>query len=387
MYFKNIFYLIASLFLFSCTEDRTFQEEVADPNLQIIHYWDFNDEQNLLSPKVSIGNASINYTGASFDSTTEATTLNARQNSDAGNALRLRNPSSEVVFSMPTLGFKDVVLTYATMRTGSGAQIQKISYSVDGTNYTTNGLNETEFAVTETFVLRKIDFKGINTITNIATFKVKIIFSNGNENPTGNNRFDNFVLEGLPSGDPIPSILLHYWHFNNLPDGNLNNPVVADFSLLSTESPNITYPGTGAGYADLFSPGSDINTRMGELAGKGIRFRNPSDTRSVVVSMPSTGYKDLIIKFATFRTNTGAQTQNFSYSIDGVNFINTNLNVTTYSPQVEPNFELVTIDLSNIPAVNNNPNLKLRIQFAGSNTSLTTGNSRFDNLSIDAKTL
>ncbi len=385
MYFKNIFYLIASLFLFSCTEDRTFQEETADPNLQIIHYWDFNDEQDILSPKVSIGNALISYTGAGFDSTTEATTLNARQNSDAGNALRLRNPSSEVVFSMPTLGFKDVVLTYATMRTGSGAQIQKISYSVDGTNYITNGLTETEFAVTETFVLRKIDFKGINTITNNANFKFKIVFENGNNNPTGNNRFDNFVLEGLPSGDPIPSILIHYWHFNSLPVGNLNEPVVADFSMLSNENPNITYLGTGAGYADLFNPGSDLNARMGQLAGNGIRFRNPSNTREVIISIPSTNYKDLIIKFATTRTGSGAQTQNYSYTLDGTNFTTADLTVNTFNAPQDPNYEIVTLDLTNISAANNNANLKLRIQFAGSNASATSGNNRFDNLTVEAK--
>lgn len=386
--------LISVLFLFSCTEDRIFQENLPDPNLEIIHYWDFNDTNNLTKPKITTGNTALTYAGAYFDDV-EGSPLNARDNSEAGFALRLRNPAGDLIVSLPTLGYKDVELSYAVMRTGNGAKIQKVSYSIDGSNFITTGISENEFAVTEVYTLKRVSFKNVLSVTNNANFKIKIVFEDGSANPTGNNRIDNFVLEGIPSGDPIPtpnptptpSVLLHYWHFNNLPSGTIANPVNADFSLLNPITANITYPGTGAGFVDLFSPGSDVNLRNDFTAGNGIRFRNPSDTRSVIVAIPTTGYKDIVVKFATARTGSGPENQNYSYSIDGTNYITTNLATTTYSPQQEPTYEMVTLDMSNVSGANNNANLKLRIQFAGSNASLGNGNSRYDNLSVDAKSL
>lgn len=107
----------------------------------------------------------------------------------------------------------------------------------------------------------------------------------------------------------------------------------------------------------------------------------------MVISASTLGYKNIQIKYATYRTNSGAQEQQFSYSIDGINFITTDLTPLTYFPNVEPDFAVVTINLSNITGVNNNPNFKFRISFGGSNASGSSGNNRMDNLTIEGNVL
>ena len=174
--------------------------------------------------------------------------------------------------------------------------------------------------------------------------------------------------------------LIHYWNFNNLPTGTISNPVNATFSVNTTAS--ISYVGTGAGYTDLYTPGSVLNVRNNDADGAGIRFRNPSNTRSVIISASTVGYRNIAVLFATYRTNSGAQTQNYSYSVDGTNFITTNLSQTTLDPNIEPTFGLVTLYITNAAAYNN-PNFKFKIDFAGTNASGTSGNNRFDNLTID----
>jgi hypothetical protein len=387
---QNYLVLLSLILVFSCTFDRDISDTViVNPDAQIIHYWDFNSATNLVQPTQTTGGTSMSYQGASFDSV-EGTLLNSKLNSDAGTALRLRNPAGDLTIAIPTLGYKDVVLSYAVMRTGNGSQIQTLLYTTDGINYTSQGISDNIVSVTEIYTVKKFDFSAVPLVNNNPNFKVKIVFSNGSENPTGNNRLDNLVLEGIPSGDPIPNpnliFLLHYWNFNTLPTGTLSNPVSSDFSINST-SASIAYEGIGAGYADQFSPGSDLNARNNDGAGLGIRFRNPSNTRDVILSVPSSGYKDLILKLATYRTNTGAQTQNYSYSIDGINFVSIGLNVTSYEVPLEPNFELVTLDFSQINAVNNNGNFKIKISFSGSQASGSSGNNRFDNITLEGKTI
>lgn len=377
----------------SCTVDREIKSDlIENPNLELIHYWNFNDASTLttlVKPNQTTGGTSFTYLGAFFDEVTPGTDLNTKLASEAGSALRLRNPAGDCIIKMPTLGYKDVVLTYAVMRTGSGAQQQTISYSINGTDFTSDGLTTSQIGISENFIINQFNFAGIPGITNNENFKIKISFSNGSENTSGNNRIDNLSLEGIPSGDPIPDpnaqLLLHYWNFNSLPTGTLTNPVVADVSLLTSLSPKIEYVGTGTGFVDQFTPGTDLNARNGDVSGLGIRFRNPSDTRSIIITAPTSGYKDIIAKFATFRTSSGAQTQNYSYSIDGINYITTNLALTTFDAPLEPNFELVTLNLSSISGANNNPNFKIKISFSGTQASGTSGNNRFDNLTIEAK--
>jgi hypothetical protein len=180
--------------------------------------------------------------------------------------------------------------------------------------------------------------------------------------------------------------LIHYWNFNNLPAGTLTT-VSADTTLISPNNTSITFIGTGAGYMDNVSPGSTLNAQNGAIDGLGLRARNPSDTRSFVIAASTAGYKNIVVKFATDRTSSGATIQNYSYTIDGTNYITTGLSTVTYSPDIDPAYNIVTLDFSAISGVVNNPNFKIKIDFAGPNASGTSGNDRFDNITFQGNVL
>jgi hypothetical protein len=175
--------------------------------------------------------------------------------------------------------------------------------------------------------------------------------------------------------------LLHYWNFNALPSGTITNPIAADVTNIQGALTSIAYTGTGAGYLDNVA-GDALNAQPGVAAGLGLRPRNPSNTRSLFVSFPTTGYENVQVKFATTRTTQGASEQTYAYSLDGgVTFITTGLPVTTYSP-VSDIYNLVTLDFSNVPGVDNAANVIIRINFGGTTAAGTSGNNRFDNLTV-----
>lgn len=196
--------------------------------------------------------------------------------------------------------------------------------------------------------------------------------------------------EGLPAGTPalatinltkdtsivawFSNSLIHYWHFNNLPD-EVFVTVASDFSL--TDGALITYPGTGDGYLDR-TDGTVLNANMSAPAGFGLRVRNPSDTRELIIAAPSTGYRELQLSFAAHRTNNGAQTQELYYSADGGQ---------TWSQVGEAydifvDYTVRSFDLSGIEAINNNPQLQFKILFTGEAAAGASGNNRFDNIAI-----
>jgi hypothetical protein len=180
--------------------------------------------------------------------------------------------------------------------------------------------------------------------------------------------------------------LVHYWNFNALPSGTLTT-INADSSLITSSTSTVTYPGTGAGYMDQVSPGSSLNTQNSAIDGLGLRVRNPSDTRSLIITASTSGYKNIVVKFAAERTSAGATVQNYSYTIDGINYITTGLATTTFSPSLDPTYDIITLDFSSIATVANNPNFKIKIDFAGANASGATGNNRFDNITFQGNIL
>ncbi|NDI99757.1 T9SS type A sorting domain-containing protein [Flavobacterium sp. LaA7.5] len=171
--------------------------------------------------------------------------------------------------------------------------------------------------------------------------------------------------------------LMHYWNFNAV-DGTVEM-VAADYSIVAGTT-SITYPGTGDGYMDDVS-GDILNTQNGDPAGNGLRPRNPSNTRSLVIAFPTTGYEDVVVSFATTRTGSGATEQYYSYSLDGgENYTNAGLGTTTFFPTED--YSLVTVDFSAIEGVENNADFIFKIDFGGANASGSSGNNRFDNLAV-----
>lgn len=179
--------------------------------------------------------------------------------------------------------------------------------------------------------------------------------------------------------DPT-SELMFYWNFNAV-IGAITT-IAPDFKS-SAETAAISYEGTGAGFMDGDTGGFTVNARNDDPAENLLKVRNPSDTRNLIFSLPSTGYKNIILQFATARSpNNGATTQNYSYTIDGINYINTGL--TKISHNTTPEIpDLIVLDFSTIETVNNNPNFKVKVSFEGTTISSTSGNNRFDNITIE----
>lgn len=164
--------------------------------------------------------------------------------------------------------------------------------------------------------------------------------------------------------------LLHYWNFNDTV--NLLTPTT------TLPSAPATLQVTPAGADVLSGTGTftGANAVASDEAGSHLRVNNPYTTttlsKTVLLRVPSSGYRNVVVRYETYRSTTGAQTQQVSYTTNGTSFVSLP-DVTV--PTVP---EVVTLDFSAVPGVEGNPNFALQITFAGG----TAGNNRFDNLTV-----
>lgn len=176
--------------------------------------------------------------------------------------------------------------------------------------------------------------------------------------------------------------LLHYWNFNNNASVSaITTPTqtnIAGASLTAAISGISAIDFTG-GTAQNFNV-LNLNARNSDASGTHLRF-NDAIGSALVFALPTTGYENAIIKFATRRSSSGAGTQVWSYSTDGTNY--------TFFANVTPNNGdpgLATLDFSSISAADNNANFKLKVEFT-QGTGGTAGNNRFDNFTTEGTLL
>lgn len=365
------------LLLSGCIKDRNFpyppyrEPQVPDPgSRQPVHYWNFN-AANLLTPTSTIGGGALDYSGGgSYDAVSPGSVINAVGSDAAGSGLRLRNPGGVFTLTLPSTNYKDLLLSFAAQRSNNGAQHNIISYTIDGINFITDSLRPNIHQLDTSWQSFFYDFSEIRRTANNPNFKIRFNFAVNDTGSSGNDRYDNICLWGniINVNPPAPEIV-HYWNFNTI------SPVTALLLPAFTAGGGaLDYAGA---YFDDFSPGSPVNARNGDPSGSAIRLR--SGYGDFTMTLPSTGYKNLRLSFEVQRSSSGATLNQVSYSTDGSSFVNTALPLTSYAPALDPAYQLVNLDLSGIPATNNNPQLKIRISFSGSNT----GNNRFDNLVLE----
>ena len=206
------------------------------------------------------------------------------------------------------------------------------------------------------------------------------------------------VIIGLTTKDAkSQSTLIHYWHFNNYAQGNQYTDTIhgvpADFSVLDTAKAKIVYaeiPGTPATYSThldtvttLATDYDTINLRMSDTAGAALRVRNPSDSMQLYFYIPTTGYKNIVVNYASQSSSVshGQLHQVFDYSVDsGTTWRTSGLSMPSDSAWLV--YHRTTLTFTTDTDVNNNAKLILRITFNG-NTTSTSGNNRFDNVSVD----
>ena len=176
----------------------------------LLHYWNFNNNASvatITTPSQTLGGATLNAipggisaidfaggTGQNFS----VLNLNA-QNSDAsGTHLRFNDPiGGALEFSLPTSGYENIIVKFATRRSGSGAGTQTWFYSIDGSTYTSF---TTIIPNNGDPALATLDFTATAGVNNNPNFKLKVEFAQGSGGTVGNNRFDNFTVQGTTAG-------------------------------------------------------------------------------------------------------------------------------------------------------------------------------------------
>jgi hypothetical protein len=168
-----------------------------------------------------------------------------------------------------------------------------------------------------------------------------------------------------------------YWNFNNA-----TNQGPADLGV-SYQAPNINATMTTNFEAAnvLAFAGSTVNAQFGDPAGQALGLQggtnNINNGRHVTIQLTTSHWQDLMMSYATQRTSTGFNSQTLSWSTNGTTF--TTVGAHTAIPT---SFALHTWDLSGITALNNAPNVWLRLTFDGATSA--SGNNRIDNLVISA---
>ena len=170
-----------------------------------IAVWNFNDSN--LNVDRGAGTVTTNIIAANI-LFAAGTTNNARQGDAAGQALSLQggtgtaNNGRHLTFNVSTLGFSNVVVSFATQGTATGFNSNQFQYSLDGITFVDFGPYTPATAFGSSPVVFSLaSIVGLNDNPNAA---FRIVF-NGASSATGTNRIDNFVVEGTPSGVPEPA--------------------------------------------------------------------------------------------------------------------------------------------------------------------------------------
>jgi hypothetical protein len=475
-------------------------------------------------PGTSAGWATGNNGGGQIDQT-GGTDSNARNGDIPGNGMRCRNPvdSAELRWHIPSTGFTGLVITFAlqSSSTTSGDSAQIYSYSTDGgvtwkySNITVNGANNDTLNVEQGGTAGPYEsgtlFGLVHiTLTDPAAYNnpkliFRITFEGNTHLLSGNNRFDNFTVDGVGKTGPPPAsitmktpvagtifvpgqktlisfhpvntvgqvrtiqfssdsgktwsavgsvsdpgdttytwtvpntattkgfvnvtdsagvtaktgpfiiyqvptnnLLVAYWSFNNLNasyyDPNIPN-LPADFSVNLSTPAYIQY--VNFAKTSLYSyidnvAGDTVNALLGAWPGVGLRVRNPTDSMELHFIIPTTGYKGISITYALQTSDStvlgdAPHTEQFTYSIDGgqtwiatgltVNgAAGTTLNVLQkqYGSSASGVGAFGRVTIGGFPSTtDNNPLFEFRIKFVDS-THATSGNNRFDNISVNA---
>jgi len=135
----------------------------------------------------------------------------------------------------------------------------------------------------------------------------------------------------------------------------------------------------------LFAAGSTTNAQQSDTAGQALSLQggtsNANNGRNITFNVSTVGFANIVVSFATQGTSTGFSSNQFQYSLDGINFIDFG---PPYVPATAFETTPVVFSLAAIVALNNNPTVAFRIIFNGATSS--TGNNRIDNIVVEGTT-
>lgn len=132
----------------------------------------------------------------------------------------------------------------------------------------------------------------------------------------------------------------------------------------------------------LFAAGTTNNARLGHPAGQALSLQGGTGTanngRHLTFNVSTLGFSNIVVSFATQGTSTGFNSNQFQYSLDGINFVDFGL---PYTPATAFGSVPLVFSLVSIVALNNNPNAAFRIIFNGASSA--TGTNRIDNVVVE----
>lgn len=198
------FKLICLLLLLAASAPAALADELA--------IWNFNDSD--LNVDHGSGTLITDFNAANV-LFAAGTTTNARLGHPAGQALSLQggtgaaNNGRHVTFNVSTLGFSNILVSFASQGTSTGFNNNQFQYSLDGITFLDFG---PPYAPATTFGAAPFVFSlvGVAALNNNPNAAFRIIF-NGATTSTGNNRIDNIVVEGsaaTPESVPEPTTAL-----------------------------------------------------------------------------------------------------------------------------------------------------------------------------------
>lgn len=132
----------------------------------------------------------------------------------------------------------------------------------------------------------------------------------------------------------------------------------------------------------LFAAGTTNNARLGDVAGQALSLQGGTSVanngRNITFNVSTVGFSNIVVSFATQGTSTGFNSNQFQYSLDGINFVDFG---PPYTPATVFGTLPLVFTLGSIVGLNNNPNAAFRIVFNGATSS--TGNNRIDNIVVE----
>ncbi len=183
------FNLICAVLLFVVAAQAAAADELA--------VWNFNDSNLNVDHGSGTLTTTINAANVLFAA---GTTNNARQGDIAGQALSLQGGTStanngrNITFNVSTVGFSNIVVSFATQGTSTGFNSNQFQYSLDGISFIDFGSPYIPAAAfgSVPLVFSLAAIAGLNDNPNAA---FRIVF-NGASSATGTNRIDNFTVDG-----------------------------------------------------------------------------------------------------------------------------------------------------------------------------------------------
>ncbi|MDQ3473459.1 MAG: PEP-CTERM sorting domain-containing protein [Acidobacteriota bacterium] len=166
--------------------------------------WNFNDSDLNVDHGSGLLTTNFNLTNVLF--TLGGSSINARLGDVAGQSVTLQggtgnaNNGRHLNLSLSTLGYTNIIITFASQGTATGFTSNQFQYSLDGVTFIDFGA---PYVPTTSFALFTFDLSTIAGLNGNPNAAFRIVF-NGATSASGNNRIDNIVVEGTAITEPIP---------------------------------------------------------------------------------------------------------------------------------------------------------------------------------------